>query len=744
MTQVSSNTLAYDQIYIKVRDFYIKEYRGEFASNQDRLNEYKNLILEIYETVTGPLTKFDPYIKGEPPMADKFNKFSVSLGTDIGLISKQVDYVNAKAINAFNLYTSEVEAEKRYIERISSKAKILQMYSKAPAEDLIYVGDTFDNSDFVDITKIPQGLNPLIKDGMLTLPIAKSRPWIPKDILIDTTYSNGFMGNDHQVIKDLNPTNNSEYDYIYQTNTTISSLSAIADANPLTFFEYEGLKIDRATSDPVADINLVSNDEFCYIVNKSTTNNRTTGTLTNWSEFNLDNPLKLRITMNNPSAAMANSIKILPYFGSSKLVKVTAVKAQKQNGDTIDILSSPIYIGTSFAPLSLEMSSNYFFNEAVIKFTELKAVKFHIDFEQESANDILVKHAYFKPSFANNTGQNNPFYGLSRFNPKALSTDLYDNIEYDQYKLIPSLSQPNQFKNYTNYSDTVQVRLTRKPTVFNDYAITFTASRPNTDISIKFYYYNGIYTNGAMSDFRLVDNLASLYTPDDQAVNDAGSRLTFTSPEDGESELNAFIDFMNDTYYDEISEKYSIQIGNYVYEIDPADIVIELASYTTQTSSRSWTVPVSLDYELYNAKRKSIGIRDISISYESYADRTEVVSTPYYFNSPIESLMLSVESTYDNTFIDRFEIQYHISVNDSAWIQISPIQLAANGIAEVLVFNKNIPTNYQIPGVAYINYPEVPSEINKVVVKISIAKERFVNITPEVYSYQLMAKVKKQ
>ena len=52
----------------------------------------------------GPLAKFDPFIKGEPPFSEKFNKFSSDFTTDINTAAKQIDYVNAKLINGFTTF----------------------------------------------------------------------------------------------------------------------------------------------------------------------------------------------------------------------------------------------------------------------------------------------------------------------------------------------------------------------------------------------------------------------------------------------------------------------------------------------------------------------------------------------------------------------------------------------------------------------------------------------------------------
>lgn len=755
MAQVSANTLTYDQIYLKIREFYVKEINNQFFTNQQRLEEYKNLLTDIYNSIGGPLVKFDPIIKGEPPMSDKFNRFSDQFSQDLALVSKQLDYLNAKTINTFNLFSSEVETEKKYIERISSKAKILQMYSKAPAEDLIYIGDSFDNSDQIDITKIPIGLNPNIDNGTFTLPIARSRPWIPRSVTIDTNSSNGFLGNNHQAIKNISLDQNSEYKYVYTNNRNLSFLTTIIDNNPLTYFEYEGLNVVKS-SNPDVDQNLLSEKEFSYIAGRNVSPNVTEGSLINWSNFNLDNTLNLKISMENSSANMCNCINIAPYFGSMSLVKISSIKATKSNGEVVEIINSPIYIGSSFSSLNLDISKDYFYNKATIRFPEMKVNKFEIFFEQDSYQNIEVQHAYWKPSYSNNSQQDSPFFGLSRFNPDGLSPDLYESIQYDKSLIIPKISLPNEFKDAPSAAKVVDVRLTKKPVEYNGYGIELklipavidsaTPSLPSGESNIipksdyeieTVYYYSWITGDSPEEDyFSYVENLSDLFVPDDVKLELIGNPSVFDIPQALEADLErlqAYLSSIDNVLFVEETYDYFI--------VD--EILISPLTYTAPAKNLSYRVPISLNYEIYDAKRKAIGIRDISVTYETYANRAEIVSTPYIFDTPIETLMLSVDSTISNLFNNKIQSNYYISVNESQWIEISPVQLFSNGIAEVLVFNKNIPTNYQIPGVAYINYPEIEKQIKNVRVKIEISKDRLTNVTPSIYSYQLMVRMQR-
>ena len=740
MAQISANTLTYDQIYLKIREFYSKELQNQFVSNQQRLQEYKKLVTDLYESLGAPMTTFEPFINGEPPVSAKFNKYSQALGQDLAVISKQIDYLNAKIVNAFNLFNQEIDTEKKYFERVASKAKILQMYSQAPAEDITYIGDSFDNEDQVDVAKISLGLNSHIENGALTLPILRTRPWYVKVASIDTVESNGFLGNDHQVFKDINADQSEVYKYIYINNPGISSITAIPDSNALTYFEYEGLNVDR-TSNSDADVNLVSEDEFSYLADKKVLPNKTEGTLVNWSNFNLDNPLKLSMIFQASASTLVNTLTISPYFGSMNLVKVTSIKATLRNGDIQEILAGPLYIGSSFTPLNLQVSELYYYNQAVLRFAEVYAQKFEITFEQDNYNDIEIHHAYWKPNYQVNTGSDSPFYGLSRFSPGALSRDAYELIEYDRYDLVPPVTTPNQFKNIDKISKTVKVRLKKKQETFEGYVITFDVSTSKFLVKTKNYFYNyNLFTNDVPNDFLWVSTLSDLFTPDQAAVDNYGSpkySLTEAELTDDLARVKSYLSANGNQLEGTISPGGPAAI--YLF----SNVKIEKVNFRTTTQAVSYQVPLTLQRELYKAKRKAIGLRDVSFDYQVYSDRSEIVSIPYEFDTPVESLMISAESTVDNLFNNKIQINYYVSVNNSSWIQISPIQLSFSGVSEVLVFNKNIPTNYQIPGVAYLNYPEIATEITSIRVKIELIKDKSINVTPSVYSYKLIAKVKK-
>lgn len=154
------------------------------------------------------------------------------------------------------------------------------------------------------------------------------------------------------------------------------------------------------------------------------------------------------------------------------------------------------------------------------------------------------------------------------------------------------------------------------------------------------------------------------------------------------------------------------------------------------------------NFEYLKADRAAIGIRDIFVGYEAYADVCEIISKPYKIYGKLELLSLQVEDQSpveldsSGEIIGTSKIDYYISVdNGSKWIQISPMEKNFAGIPEVLAFNQNLSSTTSLSQIAYFNSPEVPQEINSVIFKAVMKKDRVVNSTPIIYSYKIGMKV---
>lgn len=737
MAQVSSNTLAYQQIYSRLRSFFLKDIQKTFKSNQERLEEYNSILSDLYNNVSLPVTNYDPYVKGEPPRSVKFNKFSQDFSQDIRSAASQTDFLSAKIINAFNMFMSEVENEKKYIERISSKSKILQMYNRSESEDLVYLGDSFDNMDYIDISKIKKGLTPLVKEGALMLPVESVKAWPIKNISIVS--GNGFLGNNHQVIDAVSPDGSMQYFYVGLQNQGIANISAISDSNPLTYFEYEALNVDKSIYE---EGSVPSSNEFCYIATAAYDESIRSGSLIDWSSFDLQEPLSMTISLDGSRSEMANSIEIAPYFGSMRLVKVGSVKVYGQDGSYEEVITNPIYIGSSLDPLNIEVSKNYYYNKAQIKFTERLVSKVEITLSQTDAQDIAIMHSFWKPNYAEDTTSDSPFVGLDRYSPDLLTG--YEEIIVDQRRLLPLVTSPFSIKQSDFDYITSNISLKRSKYTDNFNVISFV----NSATSTKYFF-------SAFGNWPPAQGISPGSVPDTIIFSDEflyehpeWPTKRYSLEEDADSDISLLTQFMLDNAEEYVGGVYkileSLLFGNDSTEyafINASSIVVESKSYEVDPQPQRYSVPLSKETEILSAKRLSIGIRDINISYEKYSSDVEVISKPFNFDSPVETLMLNVDYSLDKDSLRDVNINYYVSADGLSWMQMSPIQLDFSGVPEVLCFNQNVSDSNKLPGVSYFNYPQVPVSVNSLVFKMTVTKSRNKNITPLFYSYQLIAKV---
>ncbi len=633
MAQLSPSTSIFDQVATSLSSIAEKLKSGKYITKQDLISDFNQALTEAYQNIDSFNTKLDLFAKGEPPTSTKMNKFVNSLKNDINISAKQLDYLTAKTISIFNLFTSEIENEKKYSQRIFSKTKILQMYSSSPAEDIVYIGDSFDNQDYMDFSRMKVNENPMILNGAGTIQASKTTNWNPSRIIMNN--SNGFMGNNHIVIKSKDELDQTNYEYAFKNSPSISNPLNIIDKNPLTYFEYEALNIDKTKYQSIFDF-IPSDNEFSYIVDSEELSSAPKRSLINWSNHNLQKPLLLDFTIEGNGPAMANSVKISPYFGYTKIVKVSNIYVTNDMGETEDVVKESFYIGLSPESLTKEAYSKYYFDSAVVKFSDRKVLKVRVVLEQPYFNEEEIMHTYWATDYSQSTSDNSPFFGSVRFNPDSLSKDIYQEINYNKDAIIPPLSNPNIFKKNNVTSKQVTVSVKKKIT----------------------------------------------------DTNKAESVQTFS-------------------------------------------------------------VPLKLKRDIIKCKRMSIGLRDVSIEHIEYLDSAEIVSLPYKFDYPVESVMLGIDSDLSSVSSATQLISSYISVDDgNNWIDISSSQFGFNSASssanpEVLVFNQNVPPGYKLPGVGYQNYPKVPSEIRSILVKIKMLKDPNTNVVPTVYSYTLAAKVKK-
>lgn len=729
MTQVSSNTLALSQIFMQLADFYNKDSTGMFKDDSERLEAYSSLLKDLYEKVSKPLSYLDLYVKGEPPFSEKMNRFTQTFSKDINAITVDIDYLSAKTVNIFNMMKTEIDKEQKYLDRISSKSKILKMYNRSPSDDLVYYGDSFENADKIDITKIRQGTNPLISNGSASFSVSDSTDWLVTSVSVSGNQSLPKNGNNHEVKIGSSLDVDTSYKYVFEDSPNLGVITNIFDSNPLTSFECEVVNVNKTDASPY-----LNEKEFCYILEEGSVPNLSSGTLLNWSNYDMSDPLEVVVEMVSKRKAKANAIDISPFFASMDLIEVSSVKVFAEDGSSEEVLHEPMFIGSSMAPFNLQNANNYHYNNAVVRFSERILSEVQITFIQRTPKDIDLQHVYWVPDYqTDNNDDESPFYGLPRFNPEALPSETFEEVRFDYKSLLPTYSNPRLYKTQAGARKSVGVVTKKVPTVYSKHVIVL-PMKLNFGSTEKDYYFDGWSDDNFTfsSELKLGPNF------------EGETVRYFDTANDAAGDLQSIKNWIEDNGSDNGDGTYDFSAGSNTFTIDPTDITVEFFTRQFSESERYFSVPVKLEKEIYQAKRMAVGIRDISVYYESYNTEFEIISKPYVYNFPIDSVMLSVDSNIDNTFSTDLYLYYYISVNDGeSWIRINPIQLDNQGIPEVISFNNNVPSDFELPGVMYLNYPDVPQAVDNVLVKITGTRLRGSNFTPEIKSYELIAKVKK-
>jgi hypothetical protein len=720
MTQASSNTIIYEQIMSKILSFIERYNNKEIYTKQDMVNEFNQIVSEINNNTNQPLVSIEQFIKGEPPSSEKLNRFLSNMRNDIEIVSRQMDYLTAKAISSFNLFSQEIQSEKFHTERIVSKSKILQMYSSSPSKDIVYLGDSFENMDLVDFGRISTRNLPLINDGAFTLPIESSRPWQASRVLIID--SNGFFGNNHQAVKSLSENQEEYYAFKFESSRYSSDLRSLVDNNASTFFEIEKVTVD--TSDIGNGIPLP--DEFCYFVESSSLRDGQGSSGQEKITWNntLDLPLKFKVSLRNNTPSQANCVRVYPFFENALSVKVSEILVFDRENTAINVLSSPIYIGASPLTYSYEEFSNYYHNSATVYFDEMLTSRIDIVFEQESFEDIIAKHMYWKPDYKGENLDGSPFFGLDRFNPGIISGE----VVYNKNTLIPNLRSALVEK---TFKTTISLPVTITPIVDKSqkYYIKLIAEK---DGEKKDFFFSSLSLQDDYDESWLGFDIQDFNSGPDSLIN------FYINTENAESQLEFIVNKFNEIFQNE----WLIGPSGSEFTVDKDSLKIESFSNFTENSPTRINVPLSNDFEIRQAKRRSIALKSVEVSHEKYANEAEIVSRVFQYDRPVETLMLSLNYKNNKEFVGSSNISAFVSLGETdQWISISPIEFSFLGVPEVLSLNQNITSNYRIAGVSYLNYPAIPEKVKDIRVRLRIAKDPNINYTPQIYSYLLMAKV---
>lgn len=662
---------------------------------------------------------------------------------------KQLDYLSAGVMDSFNLFTGEVEQENKFLERIRSKVKILQIYSNSPANDIYYFGNSFESTDYVDFSKTEDRTElAVFENGRAILPISNIKPWISTQVIINSE-SNGFSGNNHAVYLDDDV--DSTYRYYFKDNPTSRLKENVRDKNPLTIFEYEQIHISQEQKNEKGALDY----EFKYSNNSSL--NQSTEYI-DWSTFpnNGADDLILSMTLQSQNPSNANFVEVIPYFGNDEMLTRDVIIDSVEVTDYLDnvenIIKNPITISSSFIPTSASNIDSFFYKKANLKFSERKVKSIKIIFRQKNISNIKLKHVYFSPDSA----ANNPYKNQLRFDSNSPSIPEELNfpeipwnkpVSFSVTQIVPAVSQPNIFKSDVANTNYVDVNLQRNiPTITGKCVKVKASDGSFVRITRRFFTEFDVVTKDLIN-YNSISNTsteyqASTYFTGLSPTSDQSNRESAFIARLGQSDsiLTDIVNWLNDpTNKQARRTKFNLDL------LESAVIEESVNSIDTVIQNKSYKVPVVRQYEIYDAQRKAICLRDITVGYEEYDSRAVVVSRKYDVPSDIEFLTLSSEVDFFGNTLQNLSdyLEYYISVNDGRdWIRIETIQNPFSGNPEVIAFNQNIEKRFQLPGVEYYNYPVVPSSVRSFRVKIVLKKPINENVTPAVYSYNVGVKVR--
>lgn len=369
-------------------------------------------------------------------------------------------------------------------------------------------------------------------------------------------------------------------------------------------------------------------------------------------------------------------------------------------------------------PQNVEVQKNYYYNQAVIYFPEINTSEIIVNLQQSSYSDIKLQHSYWKPYY--NTGLASALNAQNRFDPASLNSIGFQDVQYNLSDLVPNVLRPNQLKDQSSLV-TKKINITYKENLKVDrYLVSF--KRINTTITpsaLQKYY----YTNFPIGFESLVKQQALAAEPN---IDLAFSYETLESAETAKRYIQQKISSAEWT-----SNNFQ-------------DLVIEQIKKDLSPKSITGSISLQRNFEIYNAKRFSIGIRSIDINYNTYAQKSQIISKPFVFGYNVKNLTISADTSLSLQSGDSTisYIKYYISLDDAKkWIEISPIENPFNGIPEVLSFNENVESFGQIKGVSYFNYPNIPIDTKSIRIKIELQKPKYENTTPIIYSYQIAGRV---
>lgn len=610
--------------------------------------------------------------------------------------------------------------------------------------------------------------------------------------------SNGLRGNYFLFHND-----DEENMFLYEKNPYIlkSNQQSMIDGSAATYFECEAIKVigPQNSTKPEYEFEYLSGDRY---INWSKFDESKPLTLT----VELSTSSKAGDYVNSISILPFFGYDIQGLNAVIKNVTITSIKLFNETLNiTYELINSgPITIGSDISLRNIENYKSFFHNKGVFKFEEKKVNKIYITFEQLEFNESTIKHTYWTPyeigsskKWANQerfnpSGLTSPANVVSSWDKNILVPNI---LSPAQHKSGPVVSKQISIIESQSVLDSLKYRIKYMPEgIATTGGDGFYWYKNDPDANIDYFstkekaakYTSDTSLNATIQricngtpaipcvfiDPSLnIANQANLLKIKMLTIQNSLGFANITTQLAHGLPVGSSV-YIRDKWGDNIDIlgvfKVTEVIGPLEFRIrtstqatipltnigqnfglcmkvlgTPKVSEFSIESNTDKVfSNKKVLLNLEKNFEYLKAKRASIGIRDISISQESFRDTAELISKPFFVNGTLELISLEVSEYIPYSENGQASIDYYISVDNGVnYTPISPMHREFRGIPEILAFNQNLNNDSKVPRITYLNQPEVPIKINSIILRAVLGKNKSINATPILYWYKLGARI---
>lgn len=402
MTQANPNVILYSQAIVLLQQIQQLTLDGSIQSLNDISTQLANALTQ-YEAGAGqPITKFDKFVIGEPPIASKINTMWTSIEYDFDIIGNQLDILRASSLITYNNITTELQQLTNLVGEASNQLGTLALFTNAVDSKTFTFGDQFASGGFIDSTQVTNDYLAQIDSGSLTLAtqtavnnLASANPKVT--IL---PQSNGFPGNNQEINDPTASTNNSttgqvQYSFVAQAtnpNNPISIVSSTANS----IFEFENYLVtptDRTTA---------NNFNFTYSVtsaDKEFINSAKNGEI-DWAA-GVSNYLDLWLEIDLGSVQQFNYISYSPYGLPGDVnypVLIKSVSTSPDGTTWTPVVATPVWVGTIANQQAASVNANVSIGPVSWTVPQQEAEFILLEIQQPNPIPCNIGHLYYTDS----------------------------------------------------------------------------------------------------------------------------------------------------------------------------------------------------------------------------------------------------------------------------------------------------------------------------------------------------------